>query len=225
MIEPRFYVYVLFRLNGTPCYVGKGSGPRWKKHYNSHNLHLRAIVKKDGELIAVKVRVNLSECEAFEVEKTLIATLGREQVGGLLVNLTDGGEGVSGHIRSLEMRERDRFKAIGKSPSEEARARMSAAGKGRPKSAETKAKMSVAARAMTPEHRKRISAAKLGKARSLETREKIKQGLAVLSEEARTKWRLNMQIAALNRWSNRPPKITKRRIFKWNLTPGIVLTV
>lgn len=93
-----FYVYVIFRPNGIPCYVGKGRGDRMQAHKRRKgNLHLAAIYAMNGgALPAVKVRCDLSESEAFETECALIAALGREPHGGVLVNLTDGGEGTAG---------------------------------------------------------------------------------------------------------------------------------
>lgn len=93
-----FYVYVIFRTDGRPCYVGKGRGPRWRRTARSgRNPHLAAIWKAaDGALPVVKVREGLTEDEAFETEIALIAAMGREVNGGPLVNLTDGGEGSSG---------------------------------------------------------------------------------------------------------------------------------
>jgi hypothetical protein len=88
------YVYVYFRLDGTPCYVGKGKGHRV---FDRKNKHFQAILKASNKrLPVVIIRSNLTEQEAFDIEVALIATIGREVDGGPLVNLTLGGEGVSG---------------------------------------------------------------------------------------------------------------------------------
>ncbi len=99
-----FYVYVLFRPNGTPCYVGKGKDDRWLRMRRRHNKHLSGIIKAaGGEIPSVKVRDGLSEHEAFDIEIALIAAIGREANGGPLVNLTDGGvwfDGLSSSARA-----------------------------------------------------------------------------------------------------------------------------
>lgn len=85
-----YYVYAYMRENGTPYYVGKGKeGRAWSKN------HGRISVPKDKNRI-IMLRENLSEFEAFELEKKLICEYGRKDLGtGLLMNLTDGGEGSS----------------------------------------------------------------------------------------------------------------------------------
>lgn len=106
-----FYVYVWFRpWNGTPCYVGKGREARYKviHHVHQRNPHLsRIIAKANGALPIVIVRSGLTEAEAFETEKALIAAIGRKNLGkGPLANLTDGGEGNAGAILSEERKRR-----------------------------------------------------------------------------------------------------------------------
>ena len=103
MTENAFYVYVHFRpWNGTPCYVGKGKGRRWlvhesygADHYNEHLA--RIFAKAGGRLPKIKVRENLTETEALATEVALIAAIGRGK-NGPLVNMTDGGEGVTGFV-------------------------------------------------------------------------------------------------------------------------------
>jgi uncharacterized protein YaiI (UPF0178 family) len=92
----RFYVYILFRLDGRPCYVGKGKGNRWQDHDRyASNIHLRRIIAKSGgPLPGVIVRDGLTEDEAYATEIAFIAAIGREANGGPLVNMTDGGEGL-----------------------------------------------------------------------------------------------------------------------------------
>lgn len=92
-----FYVYIMFRDDGSPCYVGKGRGRRWMHHFRSAtNRRLRRIlVKAGGEVPIVKIRENLTEAQAFEVETALIKAIGRKPYGPL-VNLTEGGEGTAG---------------------------------------------------------------------------------------------------------------------------------
>jgi len=99
MTNKVFYVYVLFRPDGRPCYIGKGKGNRWLCHerYETSNLHLKRIIKNaGGELPKVKLYERLTEQRAFELEVELIKYIGREKDNGPLVNLTDGGDGVSG---------------------------------------------------------------------------------------------------------------------------------
>jgi hypothetical protein len=128
-----FYVYLLRRLDGRPCYVGKGKGERWR-HQRGRNEHLLNIIRQakllGKELPAEKIRENLSEDEAFALERKLIAFYGREDLGtGDLVNLTDGGEGLSGY-----------------KPSPTSNAKRSAALKGREKTIEHVANAAAALR-------------------------------------------------------------------------------
>lgn len=110
----RFYVYAWMREDGTPFYVGKGTGRRaW-----TQNCHIQRVpppgrvkILKDG----------LTDEDAREWEVDLISLLGRKDLGtGCLRNLTNGGEGISGY----------RF-------SDQSRAKMSAAHKGRRRGPQT----------------------------------------------------------------------------------------
>lgn len=88
-----FYVYVWYRGDGTPCYVGKGHGNRWRSALKSHNRWLRRILSKDGDSARCFVTLSrFSEREALALERRLIHLIGRPP----LVNYTDGGYGVSG---------------------------------------------------------------------------------------------------------------------------------
>jgi hypothetical protein len=108
-----FYVYVIFRLYGSPCYVGKGQKARWLQHANgSHNKRLAAIyAAAGGDLPIVKIRENLTNAEACAVEMAMIGVLGRGSLGPL-VNLTDGGDGCRGHSPSAETRIKKRISGI-----------------------------------------------------------------------------------------------------------------
>lgn len=95
-----FYVYLISRPDGTPCYVGKGHGRRMHAHFAGRkfkNVHLARIVAKAGGKLPVrKIAEGMPESEAFELEKFLIQEIGREAYGGPLINLQDGGEGAVG---------------------------------------------------------------------------------------------------------------------------------
>lgn len=113
------YVYVSFRSNGSPFYVGKGSGRRAFEHKH-HGEHYRAIVARSGgDVPVVVVREELTETEAYELEETLIRTIGIERDGGLLINQGYGGRGgPHGVKRSVEWRKTrsERAKEMWQSP-------------------------------------------------------------------------------------------------------------
>lgn len=96
-----YYVYILFRADGRPFYVGKGRGDRWTDHERrlakrpTHKDHLVAKMKREGaDIPKAKVAENLSDDEAYSVEIEMIRAIGRYPCGPLL-NATDGGEGHS----------------------------------------------------------------------------------------------------------------------------------
>lgn len=173
-----YYVYIYFRLNGIPCYVGKGQTDRIDFHEKAGDRHhnkwlARIIAKAGGSLPKVKVRENLSEAEAFETEIALIAVIGRGKKGPL-VNLTDGGEGTSGMRHSKSAREKCRAAKIGKKLSEEHIAKIKASRS----SPEDRARMGEAnkGRKLSIGHREIISKTFRGKPLSTEHKEKIRAG-------------------------------------------------
>jgi len=116
-----FYVYGHYRPNeNIPFYIGKGKKDR---AYSKHNriLHWNNIVNKYGHEIKFIVR-DISEEDSFWLEKQLIKAFGRIDLGtGPLINLTDGGEGKSGHICSEESKRKMSEAKQGKIFSEETR--------------------------------------------------------------------------------------------------------
>lgn len=80
-----YYVYEYLREDGTPYYVGKGQGKRWR------DPHSVAIPPKERVRF---VQENMLEKDAFKLEEELILKYGRKDLGtGILRNLTSGGEG------------------------------------------------------------------------------------------------------------------------------------
>lgn len=105
----RFYVYVIWRQDVgplTPFYVGKGRYDRIFHHQMGSELaagrHKDNIIRKllrEDEVILYSYHFLNTEQQAFEAEKDLIKSIGRNDLGrGPLANLTDGGEGSSGHL-------------------------------------------------------------------------------------------------------------------------------
>ena len=98
----RFYTYLYRDIDGTPIYVGKGTGRRALSHFKADS-HLGRLLKKrlrDGHKIKPEFLCkDVDEEFAFFVEIEMIRHYGRKDLGiGTLFNLTDGGDGNSGCI-------------------------------------------------------------------------------------------------------------------------------
>ena len=98
-----YYVYAYLRNKdsatakaGTPYYIGKGKNGR------AFAKHGKKSAPKDKTLIQF-IAINLSESEAHVLEQNLISLHGRKDLAtGILINLTDGGDGTSGILFTQE---------------------------------------------------------------------------------------------------------------------------
>jgi hypothetical protein len=83
-----YYVYIYLRKDGSPYYVGKGKGARWKKQHK--------IETPSPDRVIFPITQTTEEWAHF-MEMEFIDLLGRLSDGtGILENKTDGGEGTSG---------------------------------------------------------------------------------------------------------------------------------
>jgi len=216
-MDQSFYVYALCRPSGSVCYIGKGRGKRWKANGSSGNPHLRRIVRNaGGDLPKFKLREGLSEHDAFALEKGLIHLLGKVKNGGPLVNITDGGDGVSGlrhslkTIRKLRQKQKGNKYRLGQHPTPETRAKLSASKKGRPLSLAHRKALSRAQKKRPPcseETRRKISAAKTGKKWSPERRAILRA--ANRSREPEVRKRISRAVRAAMK---RPGVLDKYRL-------------
>jgi group I intron endonuclease len=142
----KYYTYIHTRKdNNKVFYVGKGKGKRAFSKEN-RNKHWHHVVNKAGYSVDVCAYWE-TENEALEHEKFLIACFKELSA---LVNLTDGGEGISGYshtdkakqLMSEARKGKSAYWNIGRTPTEEARLKMSGSQKGRKHTEETKKKMS-----------------------------------------------------------------------------------
>jgi hypothetical protein len=181
----RFYVYRYLDPRpgkvGQTIYIGKGtiSQRRAHKHWNhkADNIILDRIFKECRALNLVAhcevVAVFEEESEAFALERELISHFGRRDMGlGSLCNLTDGGEGASGHIHSPASRARMSAAHIGKKRPADVVKKCAAFHQGKARSVETKAKLAQIStgKTHTAEAKARISAAHTGRKHTLQHR-------------------------------------------------------
>jgi len=198
-----FYVYQYLREDDTPYYIGKGKNDRaWYKGKNE-----RINKPTDPSRIQI-VKDNLTEIEAFVVERNLIKQYGRKDIGtGILQNLTDGGEGMSGAKFGAPPPERvEKIKKAltGRTVSDDTRAKMSQSAK-KPKSDKWKesASLNRTGKSMSDEQREFLSVSRTGennpmygkespmrgKSHSIESKLKIKEARKkqIISDETRLK--------------------------------------
>lgn len=165
-----FYVYKIKNLINNKLYIGKADNvnKRWLKHIsyartNRGFIFHKAITKYGADNFEVSI---LEECESEEIAlekeaywiaeyKTNICKWGSE----FGYNLTDGGEGISGHKHS-----------------DESKQKMSDASIGKPKSDDHKNQLSIShtGKILSEEHRASISLSNMGKIMSDSARNNIR---------------------------------------------------
>jgi len=197
-----YYTYLWLREDGTPYYVGKGSGDRaFVEHWRRSKTVLHPPTKE-----RIVIYPANSEAEAFELEVALIWYYGRKDLGtGCLRNFSNGGDqpprptsGAREKARITKTGQKHSAESIAKMMgcqnalghvvSAEAREKIRAAKTGVPskcrgqkRSAETRAKMSASQMGHTNslgykhriESKAKMRAKKLGRVLSPETKARM----------------------------------------------------
>lgn len=173
----RWYVYALYREDGTPFYIGKGTGARIDAHEcevrrgevrgNRDKYDIIKTILASGKKVEKRyIGVFTSAKAASKFEVRMI-----KELGDVLVNKTPGGElGRSGMKSSDETRKKISAALKGKAKSAVARSNMSNAAKLRgcdPAKIEAMRQATVG-RPLSKEHRKKISDVKKGRPLSAE---------------------------------------------------------
>jgi hypothetical protein len=136
-----YYVYAYVRKsNGLPYYIGKGKDKRAFKN------HGRIKTPKDKSKI-IFLETNLSNVGACALERRYIRWYGKKIDGGILLNITDGGEGNTG-FRTEEWKRNHAKLMTGKKASKETIAKIKKRDNSYMK---------------TPEYREKCRQARLGK--------------------------------------------------------------
>ena len=170
-----YYTYAYLRADGTPYYIGKGHGSR---AYSNRGRRCKPPADPSRILI---LKQNLTEEEAFRHEVYLIFVFGRKDKGtGILRNMTDGGEGASGAIRSEEFKQARsgvNNPMHGKEHSEETREKLRKANIGKilPEEVRNRISASHKGKKLTEGQKRKIGESRKGKPRLDSTKRKLSE--------------------------------------------------
>jgi len=141
--EGKTCVYQHRRLDTNQIfYIGIGNTKR-PHMIKGRNRWWKNITNKTNYIIEILYE-NLMWDEACDIEKSLILFYGRQDLKtGILVNLTDGGDGISGNIRTIETRKKIAKGHCGKIISEITKQKLRDFNLGKKLSEETKLKISL----------------------------------------------------------------------------------
>lgn len=167
-----FYTYI-YRdpsRDMEPFYVGKGTKKRAYDHVRRTDHHPMTyrlnLMKSNNVKPDIEIIQAINEDHAFFLESCLIKMFGRRDAKtGTLLNLTDGGEGMSGNIPSEEALSKMR----GRKLSDDHRAKISAFARARPQEVLDKMAATKTGKVASAETRAKQAAAKLGTKQSMET--------------------------------------------------------
>lgn len=160
--------------DGSVFYIGIGSEKR-PFFKNGRTELWKRIVAKHGLTVSITHR-NLIWEEACVIEKYLISFYGKINDGGILCNISDGGEGAFGVKISDEVKDKIRNSLLGRNHSDEARLKMSQSRKGRPSTFKGKTLSEEARKKISDKNKGRISPRK-GVKMSEETKKKLSESL------------------------------------------------
>jgi len=223
--KPGKYVYDNYSFNYEPYYIGKGKKYRKGALTNRNKFtinKLNKIQRKGFENRIYMIKDNLTEENAFKLECEVISFIGRIDLGkGTLTNMSDGGEGNSGHIFTEEslnkMRGHNSWK--GRRHTVKTKRKLSEINTGKIHSEETKKKIqkSMKGRIVSEETREKLREASTGKKHSDETKKmfsKVRKGRpngrlgCKHTEEVRKK----MSVSAKKREKRTHSEETKKKI-------------
>ena len=117
----QYYTYAWLREDRTPYYVGKGIGNRAYRSHRRGDIYMSPPPR--DRIIFLKK--NQTEFDAYKHENYIISILGIKEDGGILINMSYGGEGSSGRKASEYCIQRTKEVNIGKTLTEEHKKKVS----------------------------------------------------------------------------------------------------